>query len=236
MTFLQIPNITDWISAIAAAIGIPLALVGFIKLIRRDKDRQKEINSLVELSKSQAEGLEEMKKILLETQKQTQQLEFQTNHMKDLNDIFKEYFTTISLSLAQDKEYQGALLGLESKKRKTEIKPHFIFSGGIGQGSIGSYQLRLKNIGKTAYLKDLIFDKDCPIDFFKGFDENKMVNENQEITITGQIKPDQGSVNVVPFSFELLFVDADNNKYKQRINRFSGGGSFKIENPQEINE
>ena len=236
MTILDIPNITDWISSIAAAIGVPLVLWSFIKLVIRDKDREKEITALTNISKAQSDSFEEMKKMLLETQKQTQEFAYQTKHMQELNDIFKEYLETVSMSISQNKDYQQNLLDLENKKRKTEIKPHFIFAGAMGQGYSGSYEIRLKNIGKTAYLKDLTIPEECPIDFYKNFEENKMVKPNDEIAIAGQIKEVQQSVNMVGFEFELVFEDTENNKYKQKVIRFNGGSSYKIGNPEDVQE
>jgi hypothetical protein len=235
MTLLEIPNITDWISAIATAIGAPLALWGFIKLISRDKDREKEIKSLVDLSESQAKSLEQMKNMLLEFQKQTQEFEYQTNLMRESNEIFKEHVNIISISIKQDKEYRQSLIDLESRKRKSEIKPHFIWAGASGQGYSGNCEVRLKNIGQTAYLKDLIVKDTSPVMFYKEFSEDKMINQNQEVKVPGMIRDGSMSVNVVDYEFELQFVDADNNLYKQTVRRFNNGSAFKVENPQEVN-
>jgi archaellum component FlaF (FlaF/FlaG flagellin family) len=41
---------TDWIQAIAAIIASVGAVIGFLKLIKRDKDKENQINSLIELA------------------------------------------------------------------------------------------------------------------------------------------------------------------------------------------
>ena len=63
-----------------------------------------------------------------------------------------------------------------------------------------------------------------------------MINQNEEIKIGGQIKDGSLSVNVVDFEFYILFVDVDNTLYKQRVRRFGNGGSYKIDNPEEVTQ
>ncbi len=58
--FLSSIPITDWIQAIATAIGIPAAIVGFYNLFKKDKNRQAEITSLASLASSQATMIEKI--------------------------------------------------------------------------------------------------------------------------------------------------------------------------------
>lgn len=211
------PKLTDWAQGIAAFIAVPAAIITFFKLIRRDKDQQLQIEALTE--------------IMLETQKQTQQFEYQTILMRESNEILKEQLTIISSSLKQDNNFKEALYELENRKRKSEIKPYFIYAGSVGMGSLGSYEIKLKNIGKTAYLKNIIVFEDCLIDFYKQFDEDKMVNQNEEIKVSGTIRNNEYSVNNVDFKFRLEFVDIENNLYGQSISRINGG-SYKIGIPE----
>ena len=46
-------SITDWISAIAAASGVPLIIVGFIKVFKKNKSLEKRLSLLESLSISQ---------------------------------------------------------------------------------------------------------------------------------------------------------------------------------------
>lgn len=234
MYLLNIPNITDWLTAIAAVIGAPLALWGFIKLIKRDKERETEIAALRNLSSVQSQSLEETKSILLEFQKQTQEFEFQTSLMRESNEFFKEHLTIISGSFKNGAELKSNLANLEIRKRKSEIKPHFIFSGAFGQGISGEYRVRLKNIGQTAYLKDIVVPDSSELIFFNEFSENTRIDKDQEVSINGKIKDGSLRVNVADYEFHILFKDTDNNEYKQIIKRMDNGSRYKVDLPQEV--
>ena len=51
------PKITDWLQAAGALIAIVAAIIGFAKLFRRDKNREKEIKSLTAIADAQQQNL-----------------------------------------------------------------------------------------------------------------------------------------------------------------------------------
>jgi hypothetical protein len=211
------PKITEWIQAIAAIIAIPAAIVTFYKLIKRDRDKQKQIKMLTEIAS--------------ENQKQTQQFEYQSILMKESNDIFREQLNAISLSLSQNKDLNETIKDFEFRKRKVEIKPHFIFSGSFSSVPTGTIVIKLKNIGKNACLKN-IKSENQNISFPFEDMNNRMINHNDEIKIIGNIKDNSLNINIVDFSFKLIFTDEDNNYYEQLFNRINN--TYKVENPIEI--
>lgn len=44
------PSITDWITAIAAAVGVPGAIAAFFILFRKDKSKQDQIDRLADIA------------------------------------------------------------------------------------------------------------------------------------------------------------------------------------------
>lgn len=216
------PKITDWLQGIGAFIAIPAAIITFIKLLIKDKERVAQIKTLSDM--------------MLESQKQTQQFEYQTLLMKESNDIFKEQLTVIASSLKQDKDLKSNMLELEHRKRKSEIRPRFIFSGALSQGSMGYHELKLKNIGGTAFLKRIISPNNTLVNFSMPFEEGKMIQQNEEIRIQGKALDNTVPISVVGYELDLSFLDADNNRYQQKITRLQGGSSYKVDNPFEIEE
>lgn len=216
------PKITDWLQGIGAVIAIPAAIITFIKLLRKDKERVAQIKTLSDM--------------MLESQKQTQEFEYQTLLMRESNDILKEQLTVIASSLKQDKDLKSNMLELEQRKRKSEIRPRFIFSGAMSQGSTGYHELKLKNIGGTAFLKKIIFPDDTEVRFSILFEEGKMIQQNEEICIQGQAIDNSVLISTIGYELNLLFLDADNNHYQQKIVRLPGGGSYKIDNPFETEQ
>lgn len=216
------PKITDWLQCLAAIIAIPAAIITFIKLITKDKERATQIKTLSE--------------IMLESQKQTQEFEYQTLLMKESNDIFKEQLTIIASSLKQDKDLKSNILELEKRKRKSEIRPRFIFSGALSHGTTGYHELKLKNIGGTAFLKKISTSNNPDIGFSTQFEEGKMIQQNEEIIIQGQATGNAIPVSKVGYDVHLQFIDSDNNLYHQKITRLQGGSSYKTDNPLEIEQ
>lgn len=216
------PKITDWLQAIAAAIAVPAAIITFIRLLKKDKEKAVQIKTLSEM--------------MLESQKQTQEFEYQTLLMKESNEIFKEQLTIIASSLKQDKDIKSNMLELEKRKRKLEIRPRFIFSGALSQGSTGYHEVKLKNIGGTAYLSRIVAPENPDVKLSTYIEEGKMIQSNQEIIVQGQSTNDTVPVSLAGYELNLIFSDADSNFYQQKIVRQPGGKTYKIDNPLEFEQ
>lgn len=56
------PSITDWISALASLLGIPAVLYGMGRLFVKDKEKERQLNSLESLAASQVLQIDELSK------------------------------------------------------------------------------------------------------------------------------------------------------------------------------
>jgi hypothetical protein len=68
---LSEPTITDWIQAIGAVVATILAFATLFKLLRRDRNREQQVDSLVSIAKAQQSAIAEMQKQQVESHKQT---------------------------------------------------------------------------------------------------------------------------------------------------------------------
>lgn len=106
---------TDWIRAVVAILGIPVAIWGIVKLFIKDKATERKLNSLEEVSVSQARINENMDEQLKELKIQTDEFKKQSLFMIDRNKMTEE-----SLRIESEKhEY-------ERQKKYVELEEYFI--------------------------------------------------------------------------------------------------------------
>lgn len=103
MRFLTIT--TDWIQAIGMIIGFPAAMWGIISLFRKDKERQKEIDSLVSLARSQDKLIEKISE------------QIQLERIKS-RDLIKPFF----IARFEDMSPDNIILEFTNKGHRARIK------------------------------------------------------------------------------------------------------------------
>lgn len=127
-------KITDWITAVAAVIGIPLSMIAFIKLIRRDKDKQDQIDKLATMA-----GI----------------LDNQTSEMRKHNELVAmqvEILRESSVNNGHDKDSQKKLQEIEEKKLRLSVQPRLWLNGAGYTGYTGEWYFDLNNKGEVAYI------------------------------------------------------------------------------------
>src|ERR1700722_11721927 len=89
-----------WITAIAAAVGIPLSFVAFIKLVKRDRLRESQIASLANISKHLTD--------------QVQELSAQTKEVKNHSDIMFEHNKLLERQISIQHDSHKANVNIQS--------------------------------------------------------------------------------------------------------------------------
>lgn len=86
--FLGIP-ITEWLKSLGILLGIPISVFGIVKLFLKDKNKQKQISSLLNMSKQQTKINETLQKHLEQITLQTEDFHKQSLFMIDQNNLSK---------------------------------------------------------------------------------------------------------------------------------------------------
>ncbi|MBN4051389.1 hypothetical protein JYU16_01095 [bacterium AH-315-M05] len=218
LTFGGIP-ITDWIQAVGALVAVIGAFWAFITLFLKDKDKQKQIDSLTSMA--------------LESRNQTEQLIEQSRHMERSNNLFAEQINILQKSYDLNKVNKKDIKErkeIENKIRKNDILPRFIRHGGHGSPEIAN--IPLMNMGDRAKIigyEDIEnFNTRCTVNNLKGqYFENKNI---LNLTIVPNEKVN--NLNDIKYNLKMIFEDKDGNKYYQRIH--GTGINMNIEIPEEI--
>lgn len=227
------PSITDWISSIGTLIGIPTAAWGIIKLFRKNKEQERKISSLESLATAQNKVVLKMGEQVEELSRQTSEFQYQTELMKEANEITRLNLEIQSKNYLKSAETEAEKLELQKLERLSNIKPHFTFSGGTSSPS--GFTVRLLNKGNTAREVSLNQIGNDFV-FFKQIDNTKEFDKNEKLEISGNANPEKTyfNTNQVPFEFEVSFSDIDGNKYQQLLSRKQN--RYKISNPELIDE
>ncbi|RZJ42427.1 MAG: hypothetical protein EOO19_13620 [Chryseobacterium sp.] len=230
---MEQPTITDWISAVGTLLGIPAILFGVFKLFRKDKDLERQINSLESLANSQNEVVKKMTDEIQELSRQTSEFKFQTEHMKEANDIANKHLQIISEQFLQNKTTTEKQVELQRLERLSKIKPHFTFSGEMS--SPENFQVSLINKGYTAKNIELI-QIDNELAKFYPLDKTKEIENNKKLELKGyaDLSKTYFNSNQVPFDIELVYENEDGIKYSQKLTRQNQ--SYNITNPELLEE
>jgi len=216
------PTITDWIQAIGVLLGIPVGVWSIISLFRKDKEKEKQLESLSSIATSQNEAV----KMLSE---QVEQLTIQSNHfqyqgslMNEANDLTKQQLAMQYDFYVHGKEVESKKLELEKNKRIAEIKPYFISN--LSHSSPEMFKLYLENKGGDA--KNIrILNIETKFVWFHPIPKDFSVGKIDVFNISGGPNPENTyfNGNNVTFEINLEFEDIDGNSYYQNIKRLQTG-------------
>lgn len=209
MILLDIPTITDWISAIAAAIGVPLAIWGFVKLVIRDKEREAQIQSLSSIAEQLTEQVQQLST-------QTSEFKYQSSLMFEQNKLIEKQLELNTDIFLQSKDAVEKKQALERQKRINDIKPHFVFAH--GGRMMDKVNLTLRNKGSKAENISVEFMTPTELTLAP---HHKEIDANTEFTINMFI-PEGGNSYMYPntalqYDINLNYNDIDGNRYSQNF-------------------
>lgn len=128
------PKITDWISSIAALLGIPSIVFGIVRLFIKNKDQEKKLVALESLANSQSQQIEELAR-------QTSEFQYHSELMRDSNELLRDQIALQNQIFLHNRVNDEQKAELQKKERMSAIKPHFIRLG--SSSSPENFQVRL---------------------------------------------------------------------------------------------
>lgn len=216
------PTITDWIQAIGVLIGIPVAIWSIISLFRKDKEKERQLESLNSIAKSQDRVVLKLAEQVEQLVIQSNQFQYQNSLMVDSNNIMEKQ---LELQYEIFKHGQGVeeqKAEIERKKRMSEIKPYFINTASTY--SPESFQFPLSNKGGDARNIKLV-DIESRFVSFTPLSANLNVDRGNQFDISGVSNKSNTyfDANNLTFEINIEFEDVDGNTYFQNIKRFRNG-------------
>jgi|GEM_PF-3379225 len=120
-------DITDWIRAVAAALGIPVAIWGIIKLFKKDRAQERKVSSLEELARSQAEANDHLRGQVHQLRMTTKTLETHSHYYagnltrltEQSMEMFKQTLLVAESNAITEKRLQ---LEIDSQKEYLEVQ------------------------------------------------------------------------------------------------------------------
>lgn len=220
------PSVTDWIQAISTGVSflltIPVLVYGGYKILFRDIEQEKKLDSLEKIAARQQDVVDKM-------QEQINDIKVQTMLMNESNDIAKMQLDVLSDLVKGQVELQKKKLEdkeLAQIKHLNEIKPYFQFFGSMG-GADGSIKVRLINRRGTAENMKVINDSTAVIALYP-ISDRVVVERGQELGIEGRIL-DVSQMIFTEASFRLVVHDIEGHVYSQTI--YLRHRSFTVDNP-----
>jgi len=137
------PSILELIEAMGVIIALMAVAISLIQLVRKDKDKQQQINSLANLAE--------------ESKNQTLIFQSQLEKMEDSNELWKEHLEKITLLIASSQEFaqiQSEQALHAQNQRRADIKPRIVLRGGTAHRNTGS--LKFMNVGELGIIKRVI--------------------------------------------------------------------------------
>jgi hypothetical protein len=194
---MNVPNITDWMQGLGTILGVPAAIAAFILLFIKDKQKQQQIDKLTEL--------------ILEHS-------YQTELMRESNELFKEQLLIQSEVLINDKNYKDLMKELEIKKSKSKYRPHFVFEK--GESTSNELKLLIRNSGERASkLKFNVAEvEELRITTPGGIS----ISKNGIFVLTGDYRGKE-NLHKIDKLIEIIYEDSIGTKYKQI---FKARGSY----------
>ncbi len=201
------PNITDWITAVAALFGIGPIIWGLVKLFLKDKEKE--------------ERLKFVQEQLNELKRQTSEFQYQSVLMQEANELLEKQIGMQTEMYLQTKNVEQKKLEIENQKRIAETKPHFIFQ--TASSSPDRFDLKLRNKGATA---ESIKIHEAS-EFLRMFPlrDNLRADHGQVIEVGGAADPTKTYFNSNQVTGQILlsYKDVDKREYFQNIKKTSSG-------------
>jgi len=194
-------SITDWIQAFGALIAIWAAIYSFLKLFRKDKDKNIQIQALIKLAESQSNINGTMILQLKEQEKQT-------SILKEFLDLFLQS----EAKKSESADFQKKLFEIEQRRKRLDIRPMFSFSGGHSSGE--DLHWKIRNEGKRGILKSIEVEEKGNTNF-SNMSIERMMEPKMEYELVAK-RTDGAGGNFIPrFKINIFFEDVEGNKYKQ---------------------
>ncbi|MHA2253246.1 MAG: hypothetical protein ACXAD7_22985 [Candidatus Kariarchaeaceae archaeon] len=183
---------TDVIQAIAAALAIPAAIWGFISLFKKDKEKGKQITSLVAMA---------------------EEAKAQTEVMIESNQLQNEFNVKLAELISTGQEtakLQAKKTERDNQQRKIAIKPRIIGDGGGRSGSHGHF--KFKNIGRDCTIIEL---KKGDENYVNILGLEKFKDKSLDTGVSQQISWSQGgNSGGLIIDLKMVLADIDGNKYE----------------------
>jgi len=221
----HIPSITDWLTAIAALIGVPLSLWAFVKLIIKDKDKQIQIDKLSGIAAAQVTQAEEMVR-------QTAVMVNQAESLSKQNDLIAQQIDVLrntAMFKNNDNEAVAKLQVIEEQRLRLSVKPRLWLNGAGYKGYNGEMHVDLNNKGEVAHLDNfnllagdiVLHSFSLPFDLEKGGHRNIYGRSN-------------GAKHIMDtdYTIEILYHDALNHHYRAVIK--GKGASAKLVSDESL--
>ena len=225
-------TITDWIQAIGVLIGIPVAIWSIISLFRKDKEKEKQLESLNSIAKSQDSVVLKLAEQVEQLTIQSSQFQYQNSLMVDSNKIMEKQ---LELQYEIFKHGQGVeeqKIEIVRKKRMSEIKPFFTTRSSMS--SPDAFRFYLQNKGGDARKIKLI-NVESEFALFRPLGTNLNVDRDGQFDISGE--PNRNNTyfngNNLTFEINIEFEDVDGNNYFQNVKRLQNG-KYIITDPEII--
>lgn len=215
------PLPTDWIQSICAIIAVPGAIVSFVILFKRDRNKDNQLKRLTEIANNHQIIASEMQQ--------------QTFRMSEQNAILEKQFELqqkMFLS-GRDEAEQNKIRQIEEEKirlqqRKNDIKPYFGWAGNSSRPN-GKIGLELTNRGRGE-ARDIVIrlvtgDVNNPSIYPTVAPINANININFRATKTNAYS--------AVGSLTIHYIDIDGNRYFQQIDK-SSDNRFSVSDPAEV--
>jgi hypothetical protein len=193
---------TDWIQAIGTIIGFPAALWGIVVLFKKDKEKQKQINALIDIANQLTQNVEQMTL-------QSQELHYQSTLMLDANKLVEKQIEMATNSFLHNQTVEENKIEFEKQKRLNEIKPHFILGGSSKCGN--DFSIYLTNKGSVAKNIKMEVLKNENI-HFRNSNWKSRIEKDEDVKIEGKLDK-----NIHSFEIDFFYEDIDNNTYYQKM-------------------
>jgi hypothetical protein len=198
-------TVTDWVQAIGVLISFPAALWAIVNLFRKDEDRQKQIDALGDMAKSQAEMIVGMREMLVESQRQTKVL-------SDANEIMKLQLDLQNEAFLDDKKHKSIALELAKTKHRQKIKPEIKTTSFAHSGP--DLTMTFRNNGHRAIAPKIeILNEDCVKVFASSLPDKW--EPDHHFYIKGSIDYENNAPKLFACQLKISYKDEDGNMYEQ---------------------
>jgi hypothetical protein len=212
---MDAPNITDWITAIAALIGIGPIVWALVRLFLKDKEKEAQLKFFQHQ--------------LDEVRRQTSEFQYQSTLMLQANEILEKQIQLQTEIHLENKQESRKRQEIEALQRINEIKPYFAFRQ--AGSSADNFEVTLLNKGGIAQ-KIKIESVDTDFVFINPLPDSLTVENNKTLNLGGRANASRTywNSNQVQCRITILFEDIDHNIYTQDIRKVGAGG-FQVDPP-----